>query len=178
VPDPLGAIFAQCGAVEAPGFAAALDLILACRARRLPKGRRLGLVTPPEALEPTARMLGPAASSAGLDLRALPLTDAGSLGSALAKTLTADGIDLILGVWPAPGHDGAPALLEALAEAAEAAWDLGAAAPPMLHATLLPADMQALANEAQIAVYPDAHAALATAAGMATLGVALARQAS
>ncbi|MEL6766827.1 MAG: CoA-binding protein, partial [Pseudomonadota bacterium] len=55
LPDPLGAVLAQAGAVEAAGFAAALDLVLACRARRLPKGRRLGLVAPPEALEPTAR---------------------------------------------------------------------------------------------------------------------------
>ncbi|MEO0427138.1 MAG: hypothetical protein AAF160_06790 [Pseudomonadota bacterium] len=184
IPDPLGALFHQAGVVEVAGFEAALDLVLACRARRLPTGRRIGLVAPAGNVEPATRLLGASARAAGLDLRPLPLPKepaAGSmhgLGASLAKLLAGDSVDLLLGVWPAPGHEGAPALLEAMAEAAEAAWDLGPTAPPMLHAALLPADMQALADEAQLAVYPDPHRALGTGAAMAALGAALSRQAS
>ncbi|MEM7500084.1 MAG: CoA-binding protein [Pseudomonadota bacterium] len=174
--DPLGSLLIQAGAALPAGLEAALDLVAACRARRLPAGRRLGLVGLPEMLETAAGLLGNEARAAGLDIKLLPVSVEAPLGQALGTLLAEAGQDILLGVWTAPGHDGAPALLEAMAEAAEAAWDLGAKAPPFLHAALLPQGMQALAEEAQLAVFPDPHRALAAAAGLASLGAAIARQ--
>ncbi|MEM6943115.1 MAG: hypothetical protein AAF565_05105, partial [Pseudomonadota bacterium] len=73
----------------------------------------------------------------------------------------------------APGHEEAPQVLEALAEAAEAAWDQGPQAPVFLHAAFLPDDMQALVDNAQIPVVPDASRALAAAAALIRIGAGL-----
>ncbi|MEM8622690.1 MAG: hypothetical protein AAGG47_04120 [Pseudomonadota bacterium] len=173
--DRLGAVLSASGALEITSLEAGLDIVQACRMRRLPQGARVGLAADRRDLAAIEAQLTPAAAELGLSLEPLPLSPGApsGLGRELTALLSSRGRDLLLGVWRAPGHEEAPQVLEALAEAAEAAWDQGPQAPVFLHAAFLPDDMQALVDNAQIPVVPDASRALAAAAALIRIGAGL-----
>ncbi|MEM8597358.1 MAG: hypothetical protein AAGF76_12940, partial [Pseudomonadota bacterium] len=125
--DPLGMVLDQAGAVTVDSLEAALDIAAAARQGRYPSGRRIGV------FGSGTQALGPlvARQAAGLSLNPEAVVAASA-----AEAVRSGSVEVLLGLWPAPEPDAAPALLEQLAEGAEAAWDMGRAAPLMLHAAV------------------------------------------